>query len=99
MMPIYLFTTMYEEAGYFIHFFYDLEQKLYITVIFDYYVFENMNLNISYFDNNNQTVRYDETILSITDDELYIIDGKYSKTENRLMMCEQILMSKILDTI
>ncbi len=82
------------------HFFYEVELKMYITVIFDCYVFENQQLNISYIDENNNHTFYDKTIsLSIKESEYNLLDYEFGKIENRLMMCDNILMTKILESI
>lgn len=98
---IYLFTTRIEEYHTYNHFFYDLEQKMFMSVIYDYYSFENIKLYVSYINNTNNQLLRDNTPqkLSIREDDVYIIDTKYGNAVNRLMMCESILMTKILDTL
>jgi hypothetical protein len=98
---IYLFTTKIDEIFSYHHFFYDFKEKMFMSVIYDCYSFENIKLHVSYINDNNQLIfgDYYQRTLTVKEDELFIIDEKYRKSENRLIMCEKILMTKILESI
>ncbi len=97
---IYLFTTRISKLNSYNHFFYDSEQKMFMSVIYDCYSFVNKRLHVSYIGSNN--LIYNDKImpkLTVNDNEVFLVDEKYRKMENRLMMCEQVWMTKILESI